>query len=67
MANNVSTRVLLLLVAVLAASLVGLVTGWISWALDPSVGKALLAGGGAFGATLIVLLTAINFVLKREA
>lgn len=67
MGNNVATRVLLLLVAVMAASLFGLVTGWISWALDPSVGKALLAGGGAFGATLVVLLSAINFVLRREA
>lgn len=66
MPNNVSTRVLLLLNAFQAASLVGLVTGWISSEIDPSVGKALLGGGGAFGATLVVLLTAINFVLKRE-
>ncbi|MFG1803340.1 hypothetical protein ACGFI4_24675 [Micromonospora carbonacea] len=66
MGNNVATRVLLLLVAVLAASLTGLVAGWVSWALDPGVGKTLLAGGSAFGASLVVMLTAINFVLKRD-
>ncbi|MGC4809800.1 hypothetical protein ACLQ29_04625 [Micromonospora sp. DT228] len=62
-----STGILLLLVAILASSLVAMVIGWVTWAIEHSVGKALIAGGTAFGGTLALLITAFNFVMKREA
>ncbi|MEU8262023.1 hypothetical protein AB0C02_15535 [Micromonospora sp. NPDC048999] len=58
---------LLLVVAILAASLIGLIVGWVTWAIEQNAGKALLAGGGAFGGSLILMITAFNFVMNRSA
>ncbi|MBF5029609.1 hypothetical protein IRY44_07640 [Micromonospora sp. ANENR4] len=67
MSNNVATRVLLLVVAVLTASLIGVVAGLVSYAIEPNVGKALLTGGTAFGGSLVLMITALNFVMNRNA
>ncbi|MET7864893.1 hypothetical protein [Micromonospora taraxaci] len=67
MGNNVATRVLLLIIAISAAISIGLTTGWVTWEIEQSVGKALIAGGAGFGGSLALSITALNFVLKREA
>ncbi|MEU8262022.1 hypothetical protein AB0C02_15530 [Micromonospora sp. NPDC048999] len=67
MGNGTATRVLLLVVAILAASLIGMIAGWVTWANQPSAGKALLAGGGAFGGAMVLMITAFNFVMSHHA
>ncbi|MFG1869247.1 hypothetical protein [Micromonospora arborensis] len=67
MGSNVTTRVLLLVVAVLAASLTGVITSWVTRSAEPVNGRAIAAGGAAFGGTLALLITAFNFVMHPEA
>ncbi|MEU1607465.1 hypothetical protein [Micromonospora matsumotoense] len=64
MGNNVAVRVLLLIVAILAASLIGVVASWVTSKIEQSTGKALLAGGTAFGGTLALLIATINFLTQ---
>ncbi|MCX5070155.1 hypothetical protein OOJ91_30345 [Micromonospora lupini] len=66
MGKNVATRVLLLVVAVLAASLVGMAVGWINWATKQSTGEAVIAAGAAFGGALAVVILSYNFVMRRD-
>ncbi|MET8268502.1 hypothetical protein ACFYP0_27875 [Micromonospora arida] len=67
MGNNVTYRILLLIVALLAASLVGVIVGWAARTAEPSNGRALIAGGTAFGGTLALIITAFNFVMSTDA
>ncbi|MGX4657243.1 hypothetical protein ACWCHM_26500 [Micromonospora sp. SCSIO 07396] len=67
MVNTVANRVMLLLIAVLAASLTGTIAGWITSEIEQSLGKALLAGGTAFGGTLALLIVAFNFLTRSDA
>ncbi|MCG5438212.1 hypothetical protein [Micromonospora foliorum] len=67
MGYKVAIRLLLLVVAVLAASLVGVIVGWAARTVEPSNGRALIAGGTAFGGTLVLLITAFNFVMDPDA
>ncbi|MFG1803338.1 hypothetical protein ACGFI4_24665 [Micromonospora carbonacea] len=67
MGNTVSTRALLLVNAVTAASLVGVVASWVTSEIEQSLGKALLAGGTAFGATLALLIVTFNFMARGDA
>lgn len=67
MGNTVANRVMLLLIAVLAASLAGTVAGWVTSEIEQSIGKALLAGGTAFGGTLALLLVTFNFLTRSDA
>ncbi|MEU7586011.1 hypothetical protein AB0A95_06895 [Micromonospora sp. NPDC049230] len=66
MGNNVATRVLLLVVAVLAASLIGVTAGWIKWATKQSAGEAIIAAGAAFGGALALMILSYNFVMQRD-
>ncbi|MER7441582.1 hypothetical protein [Micromonospora avicenniae] len=66
MGNNVATRVLLLLVAVLAASLVGLTAGWVTWAVEPNLRATMFTTAGAFAVSLGLLLTVFNFVMRHD-
>ncbi|SCL35495.1 hypothetical protein GA0074692_4107 [Micromonospora pallida] len=67
MGNNVASRLLLLVIAILAASLVGTIAGWVTSVIEQSFGKALLVGGGAFGATLALFIATFNFVTRGDA
>ncbi|WP_204034094.1 hypothetical protein [Micromonospora qiuiae] len=67
MGSDVTTRVLLLVSAILAACLIGLAASWSVWSADPRVGKALLTFGAAFGGTLALMITAFNFVMQSDA
>lgn len=67
MGNTVSTRALLLVNAVTASSLTGVVASWITSEIEQSIGKALLAGGAAFGGTLALLIVTFNFLARGDA
>ncbi|WP_405112684.1 hypothetical protein OG559_04265 [Micromonospora sp. NBC_01405] len=67
MGNNIANRVLLLVIAILAATLTGTVAGWVTSEIEQSIGKALLAGGTAFGGTLALLLVTFNFLTRSDA
>ncbi|MET8250544.1 hypothetical protein [Micromonospora sp. NPDC005197] len=67
MGSSTATRVLLLVVAVLAASLTGVITSWVTRSVEPNNGRAIVAGGAAFGGTLALLITAFNFVMQPDA
>lgn len=67
LSNDAIIRLLCLAVAVLAASLTGTVTSWISWAIEPNIGQALLAGGASFAGCALLVLTAIRFLTGRDA
>ncbi|WP_091646746.1 hypothetical protein [Micromonospora pallida] len=60
-------RTLCLAIAVLFGSQVGTVASWISWVIDPSIGKAILSGGVAFSGGFALVLTAIRFITGRDA
>ncbi|MCG5437485.1 MULTISPECIES: hypothetical protein [Micromonospora] len=60
-------RLLCLVIAVLSGGLTATITSWISWAIEPSIGQALLSGGVAFGGCCALVLTAIRFLSGRDA
>ncbi|MEU7590887.1 hypothetical protein AB0A95_31910 [Micromonospora sp. NPDC049230] len=64
--NDVTTRVLLLIVAVLTASLIAMSVGWISWANERRAGHAIIAAGAAFGGALGLMIVSYNFVMHQE-
>ncbi|MEU1687914.1 hypothetical protein [Micromonospora sp. NPDC005707] len=66
MGNGFVVRLLWLAVAVLAASLAGTIAGWVSWATEPGVGKALASGGTTFAGMVTVVLAAVTFVTGRH-
>ncbi|MET8268501.1 hypothetical protein ACFYP0_27870 [Micromonospora arida] len=66
MGINVATRVLLLVVAVLAASLIGTAAGWINWATERNAGKAITTAGAAFAGALALMIVSFNFVMRRD-
>ncbi|MET7864894.1 hypothetical protein [Micromonospora taraxaci] len=67
MGNSTATRILLLIVAVLAACLAGMTVGWVTWAIEPSAAQTLIAGGSAFSSALALMLASYNFVMRRDA
>jgi hypothetical protein len=62
MTTDTVIRALWLAVAVLAAALIGTAAGVTSWISSRDAAGALLVGGGAFGGTLLLVLTVIRFV-----
>ncbi|MEU8262021.1 hypothetical protein AB0C02_15525 [Micromonospora sp. NPDC048999] len=63
---NALVRLLCLAIAVLSGGLTATVTSWISWAIEPSIGQALLSGGVAFSGCFALVLTAIRYVSGRD-
>ncbi|MBY8870721.1 hypothetical protein K7640_02550 [Micromonospora sp. PLK6-60] len=66
MDNALAVRLLWLVVVVLAASLAGTIASWISWATEPSIGKALASGAGTFAGMVSLVLAAANFLTRRD-
>ncbi len=66
MGNNFATRCLLLTVALLAASLVGLIAGWFTWAAERHMRNTVFAASGAFAVTLTLVLLVLNFLMRRD-
>ncbi|MGC5318729.1 hypothetical protein ACPXB5_08310 [Micromonospora arida] len=66
MGNDVNTRVLLLIVAVLTAGLTAVGVGWITWANERNAGKAIVAAGAAFGGALGLMIISYNFVMHPD-
>lgn len=67
MCNELAWRGVWLAIIVLAAALVGLVAGLLSWAGGMNPANAVLAGGGAFAGGVLLLLSAVQFVAGAEA
>ena len=62
-----SERALWLAIALLSAVLVGAAAGLLTWTGGANPANAVLAGGGAFGAATLLLLTVIQFATTRRS
>jgi hypothetical protein len=61
--NNMVTRAVMLAIIVLAATVIGLCTGFLSWIGGANPPTAVLRGAAATGATIALGVTMWGFVL----
>ena len=55
-------KILLVVIAVLISVITGIVSGLLTWAAEPSIPKAVLAGGGGFATSLALCLAVMSAV-----
>ncbi|MET7864895.1 hypothetical protein [Micromonospora taraxaci] len=67
MGNDIAAaRLVWLAIAILAAFFVSTAAGVISWLGNHDLGDSLLLGGASFAGTLLLILTVIQFLDRKD-
>ncbi len=67
MRSDFLVRLLCLFIVFLGSTVVAIISGVVSWSIEPSIGKAIVAGAAAFAGSAPLIFGAINYLMKREA
>ncbi|RAN94806.1 hypothetical protein LAH08_05693 [Micromonospora noduli] len=67
MGSQFPVRLLCLTIVALGSSQVATIASWITWSMDSSVGKALIAGAAAFAGSAPLIFGALNYLMRHDA